>query len=81
MRIVNWILRRPAPAHAIPAQRLRTIEIIDRCTDVAHWVTDHAFAEGSGAGGSYLAICGTEVLPASLCAPPRTHCPACERGA
>ncbi|MDQ3763182.1 MAG: hypothetical protein M3460_16510 [Actinomycetota bacterium] len=80
MRHFNWILRRSASAHAIPAQRLLTIEITDRCTDVAHRVTDDAFAEGKRAGGSYMAIYGTEVLPASLCAPPRSHCPVCERG-
>lgn len=81
MRMVNWLLRRPAPAPAIPVQRFLTIEITDRRTDVAHQVTHNAFAEGRRAGGSYLAICGAQVLPASLCAPPRSHCPACERGA
>jgi hypothetical protein len=79
MRQFNWILRRSAPAHAIPRQRLLTIEITDRCTGVAHRVTDDAFAEGKRDGGSYVAICGAEVLPASLSAPPRSHCPACER--
>jgi hypothetical protein len=41
---------------------LLTIELIDRRTKGAHRVTDAAFA----------------VLPASLTAPARGHCPACE---
>lgn len=70
MRHLNWILRRSAPpVHAIPPQRRSTIEITDRCTGVAHRVTDDAFAEGKRAGGSYVALCGAQVLPASLCAP------------
>jgi hypothetical protein len=69
---------RPARAHVAIAPLL-TIELVDRCTEVAHRVTDEAFAAGRRDGGHYQATCGAEVLPASLTAPARSHCPACER--
>jgi hypothetical protein len=56
-----------------------TIELVDRCTEVTHRVTDDAFADGRRVGGRYWAVCGALVLPASLTAPGRGHCPACER--
>ena len=65
-----------------PAARVSvgTIEFADGPTGIAHRVTTDAFAEGRRAGGRYLAVCGAQVLPASLAAPARSHCPACERG-
>jgi hypothetical protein len=65
-----------APVATAP---LLTIEMVDRCTEVAHRVTDEAFAAGRRDGGCYRAVCGAQVLPASLTAPARGHCPACER--
>jgi hypothetical protein len=56
-----------------------TIELVDSRTEVTHWVTDDAFAAGRRAAGRYRAMCGVLVLPASLAAPGRHHCPACER--
>ena len=58
---------------------LLTIEMVDRCTEVAHRVADEAFAAGRRDGGRYWAICDAQVLPASLTAPARRHCPECER--
>lgn len=55
-----------------------TIELVDSCTEVTHLVTDEAFAAGRRAGGRYRAVCGVLVLPASLTAPGRGHCPTCE---
>ncbi|MGH3812592.1 MAG: hypothetical protein ACRDUV_09070 [Pseudonocardiaceae bacterium] len=53
----------------------------DGPTGTAHLVTDEAFAAGrSAAEGRYLTVCGGQVLAASLTAPARRHCPACERG-
>lgn len=62
------------------AAPLLTIELVDSSTDIAHRVTDEAFAAGRRDGGRYRALCGVLVLPASLTAPGRGHCPACERG-
>ena len=68
-----------ARAHVATAPLL-TIEMVDRRTEIAHRVTDEAFAAGRRDGGRYWAICDAQVLPASLTAPARGHCPACERG-
>ncbi|MDQ3764947.1 MAG: hypothetical protein M3460_26580 [Actinomycetota bacterium] len=70
---------RPARAPRATAP-LVTIELVDSRTEVAHRVTDEAFTTGRRAGGRYRAVCGVLVLPASLTAPGRGHCPACERG-
>lgn len=43
---------------------------------IAHLVTDDAMAAGRPAG-RYVAVCGTEVLPASLTVPESRRCPAC----
>jgi hypothetical protein len=59
---------------------LLAIEMVDRCTQVAHRVSDEAFAAGRRDGGCYRAVCGVLVFPASLTAPARSHCPPCERG-
>jgi hypothetical protein len=59
---------------------LRAIQLVDSRTVIAHRVTDEAFAAGRGNGGLYQALCGLLVLPASLTAPARGHCPPCERG-
>jgi hypothetical protein len=64
----------------VPTAALLTIEMVDRRTEVAHRVADEAFATGRRDGGCYRAVCGGLVLPASLTAPARGHCPACERG-
>jgi hypothetical protein len=58
-----------------------TIAFADGPTGIAHRVTEEAFAAGRRAGGRYVALCGAQVLPVSLSAPARYHCPACERGA
>jgi hypothetical protein len=64
---------------AVTTPPLITIELVDSRTEVAHRVTDEAFADRLD-GGCYRAVCGMLVLPASLTAPGRSHCPACERG-
>jgi hypothetical protein len=39
-----------------------------------------SLTERGRAGGRYVALCGAQVLPVSLSAPARFHCPVCERG-
>ena len=56
-----------------------TIGFADGPTGIAHCVTEETFAAGRRAGGRYVALCGAPVLPASLSAPARYHCPTCER--
>jgi hypothetical protein len=63
-----------------PTAPLLTIELVDSRTEVAHRVADEAFAASRRDRGCYRAVCGVLVLPASLTAPARGHCPACERG-
>lgn len=50
-------------------------------TDVggtAHLVTDDAMAAGRRAG-RYVAVCGSEVIAASLTTPESRHCRACRQ--
>ena len=56
------------------------IGLADGPTGIEHCVTDETFATGRSAGNGYVALCGARVLPASLTAPARFHCPTCERG-
>lgn len=73
------LVRRPWTPVAAPARQC-TIGCSDGPTGIAHSVTEEAFAAGRRAGGRYVAVCGAQVCPASLTAPVRYHCPACERG-
>lgn len=75
------ILGRGRRARTPAAAVLRcTIAFTDGPTGIEHRVTDDAFAVGRRAGGRYIALCGAQVVPASLTAPARSHCPTCERG-
>jgi hypothetical protein len=56
------------------------IVFADGPTGIAHRVTTEAVAAGRRAGGRYVALCGVQVLPVSLSALARFHCPVCERG-
>ncbi|MGH3872100.1 MAG: hypothetical protein ACRDSR_11410 [Pseudonocardiaceae bacterium] len=67
------------PAQVATAPLL-TMEMVDSRTELAHRVTDEAFAAGRRDGGRYWAVCGELVLPASLTAPAHGYCPLCERG-
>ncbi|MGH3844008.1 MAG: hypothetical protein ACRDS0_21565 [Pseudonocardiaceae bacterium] len=69
---------RRRPAHIpVPAQRRpRPIGITDANTGIEHLMSDEVAAQRRRLG-SYLALCGTQVLAASLVAPGRGHCPVC----
>lgn len=66
--------RTPA-ASAVTVPRL--VALTDVHTGAAHLVTDEAMAAGRRDGGHYAAVCGVDVLPASLTAPERRCCPDC----
>ncbi|HEY6422508.1 MAG TPA: hypothetical protein VIY28_04510 [Pseudonocardiaceae bacterium] len=73
--------RRAASVHPV-ASGPRVILLTDARSRTAHRVTDDAAAAGRRSGGGrYVAVCGIEVLPASLATPERTHCSPCSRGA
>lgn len=79
----TWLRRflfadRPVHLQVITPRR-RVMVMTDARTGTGHRVTDHAFAAGRRAGGRYVAVCGLPVLPASLTAPARGHCPRCEQ--
>ncbi|MGH3838297.1 MAG: hypothetical protein ACRDSF_21765 [Pseudonocardiaceae bacterium] len=59
---------RPRQAHVI--------EMVDTSGE-AHFLTDAAAVAGRRGGGRYLALCGAEVIPASLTAPPERGCRPC----
>ena len=70
--------KRAGGAHVrIPAQRgPRPLRITDARTHVEHLVTDESLAAHRHTG-RYPALCGTEVLAASLTDPGRGRCPGC----
>lgn len=83
-RSAGWLRKflfggRSVPIHGNTTRR-RLMQMTDALTGTAHRGTDHAFAMGRRTGGRYVAVCGWEVLPASLTTPERDYCPLCERG-
>ncbi|MGH3799847.1 MAG: hypothetical protein ACRDTD_06900 [Pseudonocardiaceae bacterium] len=60
-----------------PPERLYAIEMVDARTGAAHLVTDQAVTAGRRSGGRYAAVCGQQVLGASLTEPPRGTCHSC----
>jgi hypothetical protein len=63
----------------LSAHQHRQIRIVDARTSMEHLITDESVAAHRHAG-RYLAVCGAQVLAASLTAPQRSRCPACTRG-
>jgi len=65
-------------AHAaVPAQRgIRPVRVTDARTRVEHLVPDESLAARRHAG-RFLAVCGAEVLAASLTDPGRGRCRQC----
>lgn len=61
--------------HAAPSGR--TVEVVDARSGMAHHLTSDAYTAGLHPRGSYIALCGLEVLPASLAAPPEGRCRSC----
>jgi hypothetical protein len=57
--------------------RHRAIELVDARTLTAHLLTDAAIAAGRLAKGRYVAICGQDVLSASLAESGRGRCSSC----
>lgn len=56
----------------------RSVEMVDVRSLVAHVLPADAAAAGRRGGGRYVALCGAEVIPASLtAAPERGYCQAC----
>lgn len=53
------------------------IKWVDVRTSLAHLLTPEAAAAGRGSGGRYIALCGADVIPASLTEPGRGMCQAC----
>jgi hypothetical protein len=62
------------------AHQHRSIRIVDARTSTEHLITDESVAAHRHVG-RYLAVCGAQVLAASLTAPQRSRCPVCTRGA
>ena len=56
----------------------RPIAMTDATTGIAHRVTDESVAAGRRAGGRYVAVCGAQVLAASLTMPERDQCQSCQ---
>ena len=57
--------------------RQRAVELVDACTLTAHFLTLDALAAGRLPKGCYIALCGQDVLPASLAEPGRGRCLLC----
>lgn len=79
---MSWLQRRRdyrgAGKHRRRERRHRiTIPLVDAHTLMAHYLTDEAFAAGRLAAGRYVALCGRDVLPASLTVAEVDHCRRC----
>lgn len=59
------------------AQRRRTAEVVDARTLQSHLLTPDALAAGLSAAGRYIALCGEDVVPASLTEPGNGRCSSC----
>lgn len=57
--------------------RRRAAQVVDARTLRAHLLTPDALADGRHAAGRYIALCGQEILPASLAEPGNGRCPSC----
>ncbi len=68
---------RPAARPALVPRRSRLVEMIDARTDEAPLLTYGALAAGRCGRGRYIAVCGADVLPHSLAAPPLRACRGC----
>jgi hypothetical protein len=55
----------------------RAAELVDALTLRAHLLTLDALAQGQHATRRYIALCGQEVIPASLVEPGRSRCQLC----
>jgi hypothetical protein len=64
-----------------PARRpgLKNFRIVDAQTSMEHLIIDESVVAHRHAG-RYLAVCGVQVLAASLTAPQQSRCPVCPRG-
>jgi hypothetical protein len=51
--------------------------MVDARSRTAHFFTDDALTAGRQAKGRYIALCGRDVLPASLTTPERDYCLLC----
>ncbi len=58
----------------------RAIAMTDAATSAAHLVTDKSVAATRRAGSLYVAVCGAQVLAASLTTPERGQCQSCAKG-
>jgi len=72
----SWAVASDPPSPPVPAG---TVVLTEGVTGAAHRVTREAFLAGCRAGNRYVALCGVRVLPLTLTAPARFHCPVCER--
>lgn len=70
--------KRAAHAPTIPAQRRPGIELVDAQTRITHRVASDELLAGRIAG-NYQALCGTQLLSASLTDPGRARCAECAR--
>jgi hypothetical protein len=61
---------------AVPVRAPRHIGIVDSRTHVQHLMT-HEVAAAHRHAGRYLALCGAQVLAASLTTPERRRCQMC----
>jgi hypothetical protein len=59
------------------AEHRGVAEVVDARTLRAHLLTPDALVAGKHAAGRYIALCGQDVLPASLTEPGRGRCPSC----
>ncbi len=61
----------------LTVRRRPLIAWVDLRTSLTHLLTPDAAAAGRRGGGRYIAVCGAEVIPASMTEPGRGDCEPC----
>lgn len=55
----------------------RLVELVEAVTSTTHLITLDALAAGRKGRGRYIAVCGADVIPHALVAPPGPPCRTC----
>ena len=59
------------------ALRPRLFAWVDLRTSITHFLTPDAAAAGRRSAGRYIALCGEDLIPASMTEPGRGYCEPC----
>jgi hypothetical protein len=71
------LLRRKAAKHRLQPPVRRMVDMVDARTGMVHLLTPDAVAAGRSGESRYVAVCGADVVPASLTELEQRYCWPC----